>query len=120
MTHITYIIGITRSRLRAPLVLLMLSLACPGFAQTPDEAAEQKELQKQVQIPVASLISVPFQNNTNFVAGPFGRVQNVLNIQPVNPMRLNDDWNLISRIIVPVVYQPDIATPSLGTNGIET
>jgi hypothetical protein len=104
-------------RLQCTVMLLSL-MGASGLAQAPEEEAEQKELEKQVQNPVASLISVPFQNNTNFVAGPFGRVQNVLNIQPVIPMKLNDDWNLINRTIVPVVYQPDIATPSLGTNGI--
>jgi hypothetical protein len=53
-----------------------------------------------------SLISLPLQNNTNFGVGPGDDVQNVLNIQPVVPLRLSEDWNLITRTIAPVIYQP--------------
>jgi len=58
-------------------------------------------LAKASQNPVASLVSVPFQNNTNPNVGPFNRTQNVLNIEPVVPMSLNAQWNVISRTIVP-------------------
>ena len=54
-------------------------------------------LQKAVQNPVAGLISVPLQNNTNFGVGPFGRNQNVLNIQPVIPINVSQSWNMIIR-----------------------
>jgi len=64
-------------------------------------------LQQQSQNPIASLVSVPFQSNTNFNAGPLGRTQEVFNIQPVVPMRLNEDWNVISRTIIPLISQPD-------------
>jgi hypothetical protein len=64
------------------------------------------ELARAVQNPVASMISVPFQNNTNFNFGPLEKTQNVLNIQPVIPFALNEDWNLITRTILPVVSQP--------------
>ncbi len=56
--------------------------------------------------PVADLISLPFQNNTNFNVGTLDNTQNVLNIQPVVPFSLNQDWNLITRTIMPVIYQP--------------
>jgi hypothetical protein len=49
---------------------------------------------------------VPFQNNTNFNVGRLDNDQNVLNIQPVIPFKLNEDWNLITRWILPVIYQP--------------
>jgi len=52
------------------------------------------------------MISVPFQNNTNFNVGPFNRAQDILNIQPVIPITLNSEWNLISRTIVPLMLQP--------------
>ena len=54
-------------------------------------------LQKATQNPVANLISVPIQNNSNFNFGPYNRTQDVLNIQPVIPVKLNDKWNLITR-----------------------
>ena len=66
------------------------------------------ELARAVQNPVADLISVPFQNNTNFEFGPRERTQNVLNIQPVVPLDLNEEWLLITRTIVPVVSQPSL------------
>ena len=72
---------------------------------------QTKALTKAVQNPVASLISVPLQNNTNFDIGPNNRTQNILNIQPVIPVRVSKNWNLILRIITPVIYQPSI--PSL-------
>jgi len=70
------------------------------------EESQAEALQKAVQNPVASLISVPLQNNTNFGIGPYNRTQDVLNIQPVIPVRVAENWNLITRIIQPIVWQP--------------
>jgi hypothetical protein len=76
-----------------------------------------EDLAKASQNPIADLVSVPFQNNTNFHVGPFNRTQDMLNIEPVVPMHLNSQWNLISRSIVPVVSQPNPLVAS-NTNGI--
>ena len=65
-------------------------------------ATEQSDLAKQAQNPIANLISLPLQNNTNFNVGPDDRTQNILNIQPVYPFSLGEDWNLITRTILPV------------------
>ena len=81
------------------------------------EPAEDENLAKASQNPIADLVSVPFQSNTNFNAGPFNRTQEVLNIQPVVPMHLDQDWTLISRTIVPVLSQPSPLSNS-NTNGI--
>jgi hypothetical protein len=70
----------------------------------PSNATES--LQKATQNPVANLISVPLQNNNNFGIGPYDRTQDVLNIQPVIPAKLNEKWNLITRIIQPIIWQP--------------
>lgn len=83
-------------------------------AAASGEEAQAEALQKAVQNPVASLISVPLQNNTNFGVGNFNRTQDVLNIQPVIPLRLTEKWNLITRIIQPIVWQP---YPSQTTGG---
>ncbi len=62
------------------------------------------DLAKQAQNPIANLISLPLQNNTNFKAGPRERTQNILNVQPVWPVSISDDWNVITRTILPIVY----------------
>lgn len=81
------------------------------------EPSEDEDLAKKSQNPIADLVSVPFQSNTNFNAGPFNRTQEVLNIQPVIPLRINADWNVISRTIMPVVSQPSPFFNN-NTNGI--
>jgi hypothetical protein len=80
-----------------------------------DEAAE---LAKQLQNPVASLISVPFQNNFEFNLGPNGDgFKYTLNFQPVIPVSLSKDWNLIIRTIVPIVSQDDVI-PGTSQSGL--
>ena len=71
-------------------------------------ADETTELAQAAQNPVANMISLPLQNNTNFGIGPDDDTQNILNIQPVVPIGLSEDWNLITRTIAPVIYQPEI------------
>jgi hypothetical protein len=58
---------------------------------------------------VAKLISVPFQNNFNFGVGPDEVTQWVCNVQPVIPITLSEDWNLITRTIMPIINQPSLA-----------
>src|SRR4026208_2148209 len=69
-------------------------------------AQQGEDLREAAQNPIADLISVPFQNNTNFDIGHTDNAQNVLNIQPVYPTHLNANWNLITRPILPVIDQP--------------
>ena len=83
-----------------------------GGAAEPSE-----ELAKKSQNPIADMVSVPFQSNTNFNSGPFNRAQEILNIQPVVPLHLNEDWNVISRTIIPLISQPSPFSNS-NTNGI--
>lgn len=82
-------------------------------ADAQDEAEQDPNaLRKAAQNPVASLISVPFQNNTSFALGPDNdRVQNVLVIQPVIPVRLTPKVNMIMRFVTPIVYQPNFIVP---------
>jgi hypothetical protein len=74
-----------------------------------------EELAKLAQNPVGNLVSVPFQNNTNFNVGPLSGTQNILNIQPVYPIEVNKDWNVITRTILPVIWQPEFA-PGQGSS----
>lgn len=87
---------------------LPLPTAPPVSVAQADAEASEGDLAAASQNPIADLISVPFQNNTNFGVGPFDRTQNVLNIQPVYPIDLSEDLLLVTRTIVPIVTQPDI------------
>jgi hypothetical protein len=79
---------------------------------------ETEELARAAQNPVASMISLPFQNNTNFNFGPREKTQNILNIQPVWPFSLTEDWNLITRTIVPIISQPAFTSSQDRENGL--
>lgn len=75
--------------------------------------ADATELAKKLANPIAALISVPLQYNYDSDIGKFDTgSKSVLNIQPVIPISLNDDWNVISRTILPVVWQDDILSGS--------
>lgn len=98
------------------------ALACLGMLVAPTAAAQEEppeqNLAKDIQNPVANLISVPLQDNIDLGVDPGDRVRNTLNIQPVIPVTLTERFNLISRIILPVLYQPDLADGSGGTFGL--
>lgn len=75
-------------------------------------------LAKIAQNPLANLINVPFQNNFNFGIGPNEVTQWLLNIQPVIPFSLSEDWNLITRTIIPVIDQPSPAQGIGSASGL--
>lgn len=77
-----------------------------------------EELAKIAQNPVGNLVSLPFQNNTNLNEGPQQGTQNILNIQPVIPVSVSSEWNVITRTILPVVSQPAMTPADERTNGI--
>jgi hypothetical protein len=64
----------------------------------------EHDLAKQSQNPIASLISVPFENNATFNNGRDDDFINILNVKPVIPMKFTENWNLVNRIIAPVIY----------------
>ena len=89
----------------SPVALIaVIALAAMSSHAQMTEAEKEAKLAAAAQNPLASMISLPFQNNTTF-GGNDGDYVNVLNIQPVWPFKLSEDWNLITRTIVPVVSQ---------------
>ncbi|RLC08902.1 MAG: hypothetical protein DRI24_22640 [Deltaproteobacteria bacterium] len=88
-----------------------LSVCSSAHAEGPSE----EELAKAAQNPIANMISVPLQNNVNTGIGPDDETQNILNIQPVYPFSLGDNWNVITRTILPVISQPDTLTGDGGS-----
>lgn len=77
--------------------------ASPGSDAGATIGDNASALAEKLQNPIGELISVPFQNNINFNVGPHAGTQDTLNIQPVIPIHLNEDWNLITRTILPLV-----------------
>jgi hypothetical protein len=90
-------------------------IAIAGSSHAQETSAD---LAKKPSNPIASLISVPFQLNYDHGYGPLDGDKTTLNIQPVIPISLNADWNLISRTILPLNYQDDIAGPSESQFGL--
>src|SRR2546422_1129974 len=85
------------------------NLSFGAVSESSDENAEADKLAKQLSNPVASLISVPFQANEDWGYGPSGNgYKFTLNIQPVIPISISKNWNLILRTIVPIVSQHDL------------
>ena len=105
----------TRHEWTLPLAISALLLAVPTQAQS-DQAAE---LAKKLANPVASLISVPLQYNYDEYGGANdGAAVSKLVIQPVIPFSLNDDWNLITRTLIPLVDQADFPVDALNESGL--
>jgi hypothetical protein len=83
---------------------LLAALTLVGLAgETQAKSAD--ELAKKLSNPISSLISVPLQYNYNDGIGDGNGEQSYINIQPVIPFSIGENWNLISRTILPVVNQ---------------
>jgi len=102
----------SKKRMLAGLLALTAALALSPLLHVAREAraAEESEteLAKKTQNPVADLISVPFQSNFNFNAGTKDATVYILNVQPVIPIKLTEDLNLITRTIMPIINQPSL------------
>ena len=94
----------------------LLSCSSASFAQSAEMSEE--ELAKKAQNPISSTISLPLQNNTDFDFGPEDGTLNTLNVQPVWPFEISDDWNLVTRTILPLVSQPGLAPGQGRENGL--
>ncbi len=95
--------------LRRVQFLVIIAILGAGMMPSNGDAQDETELAKKTQNPVSDLISLPLQSNFNFGAG---RENNemiyILNVQPVIPLNISENWNLITRIVTPIINQPKL------------
>ena len=94
-------------RNRTFLLIIMLSSFFTSAQEKMGSSAQ--ELSDKLSNPVASLISVPFQNNVDYGIGIYHGSRYTLNFQPVIPISLSRTLNLITRYIIPIVDQHDVS-----------
>ncbi len=94
--------------------LCLLVVPVPLLAQ--DAPAELREIARN---PFADVIKLPFEEDISFDAGPYNRTASSLQIQPILPIQITDEWHLIPRIVTSaLVYQPDPIQPGGGAFGL--
>src|SRR5262245_5562822 len=99
------------SLLLGALTLVVSGLLVVGPVVAADEEESGTELAKKTQNPVADLITVPFQSNVDFNSGSKNATIYTLNVQPVIPITLGEDWNLITRTIIPIINPTFFLSP---------
>jgi len=98
---------------------LLVQLAPTVWAQQPAATgSESRDLATKLANPVSDLVSVPFQFNWEQNVGPSKLTRFVLNVQPVMPFNVNDDLNLIVRLIAPLISQPPLVDGGVAASGI--
>lgn len=88
-------------------VLTIVAWAAPPLPTRAEELTN-RELAKAARNPLPDFIVIPIQNNTNLDYGPVQGVQDGINIQPLISFRVADDWNIITRTVIPLIFNPNL------------
>lgn len=110
MVKKSFVLVIFLAMLLSPAIVLAAEEAAGAEAEAADSSTG--DLAKKTQNPVSDLISLPIQTNFNFKVRAKDKTQSITLVQPVIPMSLTDEWNVIVRPILPLVNQPE--TPRQG------
>jgi len=92
------------------IVFLAVVLPLPAMGEQSEE-----ELAKATLNPIASLVSLPIQNNWDLGMGPADATRYTMNVQPVIPFSLGSTFNLITRTIVPYIHSD---SPVIGGDDV--
>ena len=103
----------------AALLAASLWVCAPAHAQltpadedhqpvTDASKADEADIAKESQNPIGNLTIMPFVNDTNFGFGPNKGTQNILEFEPVVPFHISADWNIITRAVIPFVWNPSL------------
>lgn len=98
--------------------IIWIVLSLIGLLFSRALAQDETELAKKTQNPVADLISVPLQSNFNFGAGSKDKMIYILNIQRVVPINITENWNIITRVIMPIINQPKLFPGTESATGL--
>ena len=93
-----------------PVVVMGMFFA--GTAASQSVAGTDADIPEKLANPLASMVVVPVEMNYDTGYGPAGGDRSDVKFKPIIPFELNDNWNLITRTIIPVVYQNDVFGPS--------
>jgi hypothetical protein len=97
-------------------ILAIIAFTSPLFPVCADDGAD---LAKELTNPLADLMTIPIQMNFDKDIGAEDEGERLrINIQPVIPFHINENWNLISRTIVPLIFQDDIFLSQGSQSGL--
>ena len=103
------------------ILAVAMSVLCRGVVPACAQESSEKqtsEIAKQAQNPIANVISVPLENDFYPHTGKDKEDSYVLEMKPVVPFKLSNDWNLITRTVIPIAQVPDLAPGVNGTSGL--